>query len=219
MIPFWVKRAYYAAFRIPMFVNGAIYRAFRQPKEPISVQLGCGMEHYLPGWVNVDGNIFSSRPDVWANLLDGLPFRDSSVKVFYSHHVIEHLPDRFLPEHFRDMYRCLVPGGAIRVGGPDMANACRKFIDGDLDWFSVHPVARKSIGGRLTNFIFCDGEHLSALTESYLTELASDAGFVDVRRCSPVRESSVVGQDVLSGEWESDFEVPHTLLIEARKPG
>jgi hypothetical protein len=219
MVPFWLKRFYYASFCVPMRVNGALYRIVRQPKEPVSVHLGCGQQNYIPGWVNVDANIFTARPDVWANLLDPLPFRENSVKAFYSHHVVEHLPDRFLARHFRDMYHCLIPGGGIRVGGPDTGNACRKFLEGDLDWFSgTFPIPRKSIGGRFTNFVFCDGEHLTALSESFLRELAAGAGFVDIRCCIPGRESCLVGQEVLSTEHESDFEVPHTVMIEARKP-
>lgn len=219
MIPFWLKRSYYAAMWLPMRLNGALYRAVRQPREPIAVQLGCGMHHYIPGWVNVDGNIVTARPDLWANLLDPLPFRENSVKVFYSHHVVEHLPEHFLSDHFRNLYRCLVPGGGIRIGGPDIGNACRKFIEGDLNWFSSSmPIARRSVGGRFANFVFCGGEHLTALSESYLHELATDAGFVDVKRCFPGRDSSLVGPEVLSREHESDPEVPHTVIIEARKP-
>jgi hypothetical protein len=219
MISFWLKRSYYAAMWLPMRVNGALYRAVRQPKEPINVQLGCGQHHYIPGWVNVDGNIVTARPDLWANLLDPLPFRENSVQVFYSHHVVEHLPERCLSAHFRDLYRCLVPGGGIRVGGPDIGNACRKFIEGDMSWFSsTMPIARRSIGGRFANFVFCGGEHLTALSESYLHELATDAGFVDIKRCLPGHDSGLVGLEVLSGEHESDLKVPHTVIIEARKP-
>lgn len=219
MTPFWLKRAYYAALRIPMRINGMIYRAVRQPSEPIRVHLGCGQVHYIPGWVNVDANILSAHPDVWANLMDPLPFRPNSVKMFYSHHMVEHLPDRFLAAHFRNMYECLIPGGGIRIGGPDTGNACRKFVEGDMSWFSsTMPIARDSLGGRFANFVFCDGEHLTALSESYLRELASGAGFVDIRRCTPVRETTLVGEEVLSREHESDFDVPHTVIIEARKP-
>jgi hypothetical protein len=219
MISFWLKRSYYAAMWLPMRLNGALYRVARQPKEPINVQLGCGAHHYIPGWVNVDGNILTARPDLWANLLDPLPFRENSVQVFYSHHVVEHLPERFLSAHFRNLYRCLVPGGGLRIGGPDIGNACRKFVEGDLNWFALMmPIARQSIGGRFANFVFCGGEHLTALSESYLQELATDAGFIDVKRCLPGRDSRFVGPEVLSGEHESDYEVPHTVIIEARKP-
>jgi prepilin-type processing-associated H-X9-DG protein len=132
--------------------------------------------------------------------------------------VIEHLPDRHLPTHFRQMFRALRPGGGIRVGGPDVGTACARLVAGDLGWFSTFPVARKSSGGRFANFVFCDGEHLTALSESYLRELAEAAGFVEIRRMLPCRESGLVGREVLDLEYENDFEHPHTVIIEARKP-
>lgn len=218
MTPAWLKGLYYLALRGPMWINGRLYRTLRQPAGPVRVHLGPGKDKYLPGWVNVDGNIVSARIDLWADLRDALPFRDDSVDVFYSFHVIEHLPDRLLPAHFREMFRALRPGGGIRVGGPDAENACRKFVEGDVGWFPDFPDSRRSIGGRFTNFVYCAGEHLSALSESYLQELAADAGFVDIRRCLPCRESTLVGRDVLDIEYENDFEMPHSVIIEARKP-
>lgn len=201
-----------------MWINGRIYRRFRQPNTPIRVQLGPGVKYYLDGWVNVDANFLTARVDLWANLTDPLPFRSDSVQTFYSHHVVEHLPDSYLRTHFREMYRTLVPGGGIRVGGPDIGNACRKFVEDDLDWFDTYPTPRSLIGGRFANLVFCDGDHLTALSESFLRELATDAGFVDIRRCMPTKESSLVGPEVLSHEYETDFDCPHTIIIEARKP-
>jgi len=51
------------------------------------------------------------------------------------------------------------------------------------------------MGGNFTNFVFCGSEHLTALSESFLRELAAVAGFVDIRRCFPVREPDLVGQE------------------------
>jgi hypothetical protein len=201
-----------------MRLNGLIYKYLRQPRHPIRVQLGPGQKNYLPGWVNVDGNILTAKVDVWANLLDPLPFRRGSVEMFYSFHVIEHLPDSHLPRHFRELYDALIPGGAIRVGGPDIGMACRKYVEGDEAWFSDFPDRRESVGGRFANFLFCRGEHLTALSRSYLTELATQAGFVDLQFCVPTKESNVAGAEVLSLEFETDFACPHTIVLEARKP-
>ena len=147
----------------------------------MKVHLGPGQGNYLPGWINLDANRFTARVDVWANLLDPLPFRDVTVDVFYSHDVIEHLPDAFLPTHFRDMHRALKPGGVIRVGGPNIDNAIRKFVEGDAAWFWNFPDDRKSLGGKFANFVLCRGEHLTVLTFSYLDELLTDAGFSSIR--------------------------------------
>src|SRR5690242_13487248 len=104
MIPSRLRLAYYAILRVPMRVNGMLYKAFRSPSEGIvKVHLGPGRRNYLPGWINMDANLFTARTDVWANICDPLPFRSGTVDVFYSHHVIEHLPDSFLPTHFKEM--------------------------------------------------------------------------------------------------------------------
>ncbi len=44
------------------------------------------------------------------------------------------------------------------------------------------------------------------------------AGFAGMKECLPSRETSIVPPEVLKLEWERDLEVPHTLIVEARKP-
>jgi len=201
-----------------MRLNGLAYRIFRQPKHPIKVHLGPGQNNYIEGWLNVDANIFTSKIDLWTDFMNTLPFQDNSVESIYSHHVIEHFRDDLIQQHFNDMFRVLVPGGTVRVGGPNSDAAMKKYLQGDLSWFSTFPRKRSSVGGRLVNFIFCANEHLTALTPSYLDELLKNAGFIDGTICIPMRESKYFGREVLDKESENDFEFPHTLIIEARKP-
>jgi predicted SAM-dependent methyltransferase len=206
---------------VPMRVNGFIHRRIRTPKKGVvKVQLGPGQFTYFNGWVNVDANIFTAKIDVWADFRNALPFPDKSVDVFYSHHVIEHLADASLPFHFGEMFRCLKPGGFIRVGGPNGDNAIRKYLTGDSKWFPDFPDNRASVGGRLVNFIICRGEHLTILTPSYLEEIATAQGFTNIRVCAPCRETyhpQIIDQTVLSNEIEGDRDFPHTLMIEADK--
>ena len=216
-----LKAAYYIAFRYPMRINGLLYKKFRCPRSGLKVQLGPGQKNYIHGWINVDANLISAKCDVWTDFTQELPFPDASVDLIYSHHVIEHLADAKLLRHFWELHRVLRSGGGIRIGVPHLGSACRKYIEGDKSWFSDFPDKRQSIGGRFTNFIFCRGEHLTALDESYLTELAVQAGFTDVSFCLPSKETTLaalgLNEDVLSKEWESDFSCPHTLIMEAKK--
>jgi predicted SAM-dependent methyltransferase len=189
------KELFYQVIGPLMKLNGSIYKAFRSPKsentDVIKVHLGPGQKNYLHGWLNLDANIFSGKADVWVDLRNSLPFRDNSIDVFYSHHVIEHLPD--LRFHLKELNRCLKKGGKIRIGGPNGDSAIKKYLAGDHDWFLKFPDERKSIGGKLENFIFCRQEHLTILTFSYLEELLQEAGFTNIKQCLPTKETNFDG--------------------------
>ncbi len=218
MLSYTVKRMYLFAASPLMYVNGLIYRAFRQPRIPIKVHLGPGQANYINGWVNVDANMFTAKTDLWVNFMHGLPFRNNSVASVYSHNVIEHIRDDLLQVHVNEIFRVLIPGGSVRIGGPNVDGAIRKYLQGDTKWFPDFPRKRNSIGGMLSNFIFCANEHLTILTPSYLEELFATAGFRDFKVCLPAKESQYFGREVLDKEGEWDFEIPHTLIVEARKP-
>jgi len=208
---------------IPMKCNGIFYRVFRAPRKgSVKVHLGPGRKKYIKGWINMDANCFTARCDAWADIRNSLPFPGQSVDVFYSHHVIEHIPDHLLPFHFKEMYRCLKPGGIIRVGGPNGDAAMRKFIEGDVNWFGDWPDKHKSLGGRLVNFLLCRNEHTTILTFSYLSELAENEGFVNTTQCRPCFETKhphLVEPCVLETEKEKPSqEFPDTLIIETEKP-
>jgi predicted SAM-dependent methyltransferase len=215
-----VKACFYLAAGPAMAAYGAIYRLLFAPRTGIvKAHLGPGQNKYIAGWINVDANIFTAKCDVWADLRRKLPFADETVDAIYSHHVIEHLPN--LRFHFCDIYRCLKPGGVARIGGPNGDWAIRKFLEGDCDWFGDFPDSRRSIGGRLENFIFCRQEHLTILTQSYFEELAVDAGFARVDTCLPATQTNfpaLFGRDVLGTEHESTPHAPHTLIVEAQRP-
>lgn len=213
------KAAYYAVASPLMRVSGFAYRVLKAPRTGLlKVHLGPGRQHYIDKWVNVDANMFTGRCDVWTDLRYRLPFHDASVDAFYSHHVIEHLPD--LDRHLRDVFRCLKPGGIYRVAGPNGDSAIAKFIEEDLTWFGDFPDKRTSIGGKFENFIFCRREHLTILTYSFLEELLTAAGFTPMRACRPASETHypTLFRECLAQESESDPNVPHTLVVEAVKP-
>jgi predicted SAM-dependent methyltransferase len=215
-----LKIIYYFLFSKPMRASAWFYRTFQSPRSGVvKVHLGCGRTKYFPGWINLDANFISAKLDVWADLRGRLPFPDNSVDVFYSNHVIEHLPDTVLPFHFGEMYRCLKPGGIIRVGGPNGEAAARKFLENDINWF--RPSKKPGIGARYSEYIMCGGEHVIILTFAYLRELTEAVGFVDVRQCPTLTEtwhSDLIEPAIYAMESEPSPEMPHTLTIEAVKP-
>lgn len=216
MLPRKIKSAFYALCGPAMAINGIVYRFFRSPKDGGFAHLGPGQRNYLKGWINVDANMFTGKCDVWADLRNKLPFRTQSLDAIYSHHVIEHLPD--LRFHFKELYRCLKPGGVIRVGGPNGDSAIKSYLAADYNWFSDFPEPRRTLGGRLENYLFCKGEHLTILTPSFLKELAEDAGFQDVKvKLSRIDTSfpKIFTDELLGTEHESVLPLPDTVMIEA----
>jgi hypothetical protein len=53
-----------------------------------------------------------------------------------------------------------------------------------------------------------------------LEEFMSEIGYKDICSCKPVKETNYpeLFGECLSKEHESDFIMPHTLIIEAKKP-
>ena len=220
MLPRKIKAFYYFLMEPLMYINSRIYFAFFSPRRSqknVYVQLGPGQRNYIDGWINVDANFLTAKIDLWADLRHKLPFRRNSVDAFYSHHMIEHLPD--LISHFQSVYYCLKNHGVYRLGGPNGDSAIKKFLDKDYEWFSDFPDKRKSIGGRFENFIFCRGEHLTILTQSMLEEILKDIGFVNIKVKLPSKETSFpeIFSKCLLKERENDFVNPKTLILEAEK--
>ncbi len=215
------KEAFYLAAAPLMLLNGRLYRAFRSGRAisngPVRLHLGCGQDHYMPGWINVDANAFTAKVDLWVDLRNPLPFPENSVDAVYSHHVVEHLAD--IENHLKDVHRVLKPGGVYRIAGPDGDAAIRKFVEGDAAWLGDFPDKYESLGGRLNNYLLCRNEHLHILTESYVREMGRRGGFDMIDRRQPVVDTGHprLFEDVLSPEHDGDWDVPHTIVMEMMK--
>ena len=83
---------------------------------PVRYNLGCGQNAQEDGFTGVD---FYAEGEgiVKADLFSyPWPFADESVDLFRSSHFLEHVPD--WDAHFREIYRCLKPGGSYDACGP-----------------------------------------------------------------------------------------------------
>jgi predicted SAM-dependent methyltransferase len=109
----------------------SIYEERTRPSEPFYLNIGAG-EFYHPYWHNLDNpneyyaNSQKKGIDIQYDLTSHmpLPFRDNSLKVVYTSHVIEHINDNDVDYIFQEVYRCLRPGGYFRITCPDI----------DLEW-------------------------------------------------------------------------------------
>ena len=183
---------------------------------PLLLHLGSGL-HPIAGFVNIDGNPLR-RPDLWLDLTLGLPFKDGSVMGAYCSHTLEHFFEPDVRQIMRDTCRVLGPGCGIRIVTPDLGKAVAAYVKQDTGWFDDFPDARRSLGGRFTNYLMCRDQHRLMFDFSFMKELLEDSGFVDVAEFSP-HESSLFDRAYLAG---FEYEQPgnyHSLFVEAFKPG
>lgn len=115
-----------------------LYREVNKPEIPTYINIGAG-GFYHPYWTNIDkenkfykslqNNSTYISYDLCSML--PLPFEDCSVKIFYTSHTIEHLPDNMVLHLFDEINRCLRPGGLFRVTCPDMEIQYRAYERND----------------------------------------------------------------------------------------
>jgi predicted SAM-dependent methyltransferase len=209
-IAFWII----AKATVPNYFVRRGLSAVRPARGPQHLHLGCG-EKYLSGFVNVDGNPFN-RVDLWLDLRNGLPFRAESVDSIYSTHVFEHFYGDELQRLLGECFRVLKPGAGVRLVVPSLTNAIVAYGQKRADWFSNFPRSFESLGGRFSNFVFCDGQHRTAFDFSYMAEVLRSAGFQEVEECGEGK-SRLYGGKVPPYEPDDSKDLPHSLYAEAFK--
>ena len=78
-------------------------------------------------WLNLDFAPVSPAVKQ-ANLLGKLPCSDSSLKLVYSSHFLEHIPYSDVNKFLSECYRVLAKEGVVRLVVPDLENICREYL-------------------------------------------------------------------------------------------
>jgi predicted SAM-dependent methyltransferase len=179
------------------------------------LHLGCGPK-YLPGFVNIDANPFH-KIDMWLDVRNGLPFPSGQIQSVYSTHTFEHFYPDELQHVLTECFRVLKPGGGIRLVVPNLESAIAAYTQKRHEWFyDEFPRHFDSLGGRFSNFVFCDGQHRTAFDATYLDEVLRAAGFRQVEE-SAEGKSRVYGDSVPPYDPGDSPELPHSLYVEAIK--
>lgn len=179
------------------------------------LHLGCGPK-YLHGFVNIDANLFN-RIDLWLDVRNGLPFSANSVDSIYSTHMFEHFYPDELNRLLRECLRVLKPGAGIRLIVPSLESAIQAYAERRNAWFDdSFPRHYDSLGGRFSNFIFCDGQHRAAFDFTHLDEVLRKGGFGEVDKSAEGKSRLYEGR-VPPYEPADPRDLPHSLYVEAFK--
>lgn len=206
---FWaIQQATVPNYFLRRYLIGA-----RPANGPRHLHLGCGTK-YLPGFLNIDANPFN-RIDLWLDVRNGLPFPSRTVDSIYATHMFEHFYPDELNRLLRECVRVLKPGGGVRLIVPNLASAIAAYSHKQSAWFDdSFPRHFDSLGGRFSNFIFCDGQHRTAFDFSYLDEVLRQPGFREVENFAEGK-SRLYGSNVPPYAPQDSTELPHSLYVEA----
>lgn len=172
-----------------------------------------------PGW------LVTNVSAVTRNFLDASsrwPMADGSVRLVYADNVIEHLSLDQGRALLHEAYRCLQPGGVIRLVTPDLRKHVDTYLAGDAAVDGDLAAAYRQIGVRVEhpidlvripveNFLHHEGYVYDAAA---LAAEMRAAGFTEVRECT-IGRSEVPELDGLDGRTD---EGPAQMALEAVRP-
>ena len=121
----------------------ALFDTIDRKADAADLRVNIGGGHFIKRhWKVLDvppgtRNYLSSIIDYGCDLctFDPLPFADGQVRLFYTSHCLEHLPEIYCRHLFKEVHRSLKPGGAIRITVPDYDKAADAFEAGNEAFF------------------------------------------------------------------------------------
>lgn len=155
----------------------------------VKLNIGGGKGHEkIPGWQIVDlRDTADLRLDISK---DRLPFPDNSVDVIFTSHTLEHIQPNSLGFVLDEFYRVIKPGGLREVSGgemvyeggivriivPDIALACRAYIDNNRSFFERSSITHRDpegpLGGLLASWFYSvsavGNGHVHCFDEQYM---------------------------------------------------
>ena len=191
-----VKDIFFSATRFITRMLVPFYRfSFRQ-KRRLYLNLGSGAD-LAPGFVNIDGNPLR-RGTIYLDLRTPLPFEPGSVEFVFTSNMIEHLFVDDVLALLRRVHNVLQDGGILRIVVPDLEKAVLAYQNKKHDFFPSWPRNHGSLGGRFSNFMFCDGQHRLAFDFEYLRELLIEAGFDKERITKKKYQKTATANEIYS---------------------
>jgi len=158
---------------------------------PLTLNFGCGQDRSrrVPGMLNLDGNPLC-RPDMYLDFRRRLPFRNQTVSLIFSCHVLEHFYIYEVESILREWHRVLIPGGGARIVVPSLENAVDFYIRKDFqrniapseDFSSVPAYAGRSTGRCFVGLMLDWDQHKCMFDFGFMAECLEDAGFRDVQQ-------------------------------------
>lgn len=163
----------------------------------------------LPGWTNVDAQRLPGV-DVVADVTRGLDFADA--EAVFSEHFLEHLTVDDALRFLLEVHRVLAAGGWVRLTTPNL----------DWVWLTHYRLEGEAAARRAAalgiNRAFRGWRHQFLWNREMLAEALAACGFEEVRWCRRGISELPFFRDLERHDtYEDSEEMPHILIVEARK--
>ena len=210
--------------RVPLLMRRARQiEAYFQSHDVHMLHLGAS-DKILSGWLNSD--LEPTNNNMYLDATKRFPFADASLDFVFSEHFIEHIDRPDGERCMREIYRCLKPGGVMRVASPNLS----RYVDlfrANLEPREIEYLRRFQEKFHLSaispclalNHLVYNWGHRFLYDESELVSLIRSAGF---RAVSPTavgksdypQLSQIEQHGKFYGDEMNEFE---TMVYEATK--
>ena len=127
----WTQVLYETAATTRHFKSWLFERSRFHGKQDLKLNIGCG-KNVAPDWLNVD---LDGPPGVFRwDCRRGMPFDDGSVRSIFAEHVFEHFDPNTGSKFLSECFRCLQPGGIVRIVVPDAGRYLQLYQG---DWSAI----------------------------------------------------------------------------------
>lgn len=191
------------------------------------LQLGSGPT-YLPGWLSTD-IAPESNSIVYLNATKPFPFDDNTFDYIYSEHMIEHISWHEGMFMLHECRRILKPVGTIRIATPDLEVLIGLYshIGDPLKEKYIRWITDRCLNGIyvyktpfVINNAFRNWGH-QFLYDGELLEMAlREAGFTDIKRCSPGEsaDENLRGIEFHAKNVDEEMNIFETMVFEGKCP-
>lgn len=203
----------------------AIARFLAEPG-PKRFQFGSG-GHRLEGWLNTDFEPWAAGV-FHLDMTELLPFPDGVLDVAASEHCFEHFSYEEGKQIASELFRCLKPGGLVRMSMPDLdryIDLWKGALSEEQAAYMHAYVGIEHAGNPVTpcmtlNLAMRSFGHKFLYDRTVLHDLLSKAGFADIRFADPSDRSNLrlPEFEVRVSQGNPVLDRYETMIVEAEKP-
>jgi len=130
----------------------------------IKLNVGASPIWEMKGWYKLDHKAMKKNETTIYGDAASIPLEDSSCKVIFSSHMIEHIPNVKLEDIFLEFNRVLEKGGVLRILSPNLKRLAKAYVENDHEFFKEVLKEDESIrtdlgmGGMFMNFAVSPGQ-------------------------------------------------------------